>query len=578
MSRFDISNFSPLPDVELICGICKNVLDKPMETSCRHVFCTECINQALDEQLKCPLCRKKCRRRNLKEVLPLVQNMINKLTMKCSNFDKGCTDLISLEKYLDHNKICEYAMVQCRYKGCSKLLHRKEVKGHEKLLCPYRDKKCELGCGLLVPMTERESHNCINALLLLVKVLQEKNSELEKKVLDLSKRNTAPISSQNQNLYSRPRSYDSDNIDRGIFDYLDSEYSYSEGSMSPFLGYYSDTDSFSSISRENFSFTSNNEVDVLPTNEHDYSHTDSTMSDNITFDNLPSSTAIGEHLFTDSPLRRETDSQGRRGNLPVFSKQKGNLANDNPSGSATRGSSNLDIPQLSSSLLPRHIYTEKNDYKKRVLEDDRGNEKESKRVKRKGKTATLTSGMMASTSTDVVPATSADMMPSTSTDVMPSTSADIIPSTSAKAMPSTSTMVDVVDYKQKTVSGIKKHPLGHKKIKKKSTPSKSVPSNSRQMDATFTPLAEDSNRDLTRDEENVEGTSSLSPIPHSSTTSARVRKGPLTRRSAKLLKKNIIKESKIPYVRVPPTAAYLLNKYGEEDSSDDSSWSPSEEV
>lgn len=387
------------------------------------------------------------------------------------------------------------------------------------------------------------------------------------------------MSSQNQNLYSRSRSDDSDNIERGIFDYLESEYSYSEDSMSnPFLGYYSDTESFSSISRDNFSYTSNNEVDVLPTNEHDYSHTDSTMSDNITFDSgLPSSTAIGEHFFRDSPLRRVTDSKGRRANLPVFSKQHDTLAIDNPSGSATRGSPNLEIPQLSSSWIPWHSSTEKDDYKKRVHEDDRGNEKESKRVKRKGKTATLSSGMMASTSTDVVPATSADLVPSTSTDIMPSTSADI-PSTSANAMPSTST--DVVDYKQEMVAGTQKHPLGRKKIKKIATPSKSIPSNSRQMDATLTPSAEDSNGDLAREEENVKGSSSQNPIPHSYTspTSARVRKGPLTRRSAKLLKKNIIKESRIPYVRVPPTAAYLLNKYGEEDSSDDSSWSPSEEV
>lgn len=60
-------------------------------------------------------------------------------------------------------------MVQCQYKDCSKLLQRKEVKVHEKFLCQYRDKNCELGCGLLVPMPDRESHNCINALLSLVK-------------------------------------------------------------------------------------------------------------------------------------------------------------------------------------------------------------------------------------------------------------------------------------------------------------------------------------------------------------------------------------------------------------------------
>ncbi|BFZ02894.1 hypothetical protein BsWGS_05934 [Bradybaena similaris] len=191
MSRYELCKFTPAPDPELICGVCMNVLDTPYETPCRHVFCRECILKAVKENKKCPVCRAHCcTEKQCKEVLPLVQNLINKLTMRCDNFDNGCTDLIPKEFFLDHVKSCGYAMVQCRFKNCGQYMLKRDCENHELNTCPYRDRLCENGCGLMIPMENINSHNCMEALVALVKDLKEENLDLQKRVDQLQQ---APV-------------------------------------------------------------------------------------------------------------------------------------------------------------------------------------------------------------------------------------------------------------------------------------------------------------------------------------------------------------------------------------------------
>lgn len=44
-------------DPDLDCPICYRIFVDPMQLSCGHVFCEECINQALDMANTCPYCR-----------------------------------------------------------------------------------------------------------------------------------------------------------------------------------------------------------------------------------------------------------------------------------------------------------------------------------------------------------------------------------------------------------------------------------------------------------------------------------------------------------------------------------------
>ncbi|BFZ22129.1 hypothetical protein BsWGS_25168 [Bradybaena similaris] len=174
MSEFELSKFTPAPQPELICGICMGVLEAPYETPCRHVFCRHCIFRALRGKRKCPICRAPCTRKKCREVVPLVQQLINNLTMRCNNFQHGCTELIRKERFLDHIKTCSYAMVQCRHKGCGLKLLEKDRENHEQNVCPCRSGVCATGCDRAAPLENTSSDKCSEAL---VKVAPGGNQE-----------------------------------------------------------------------------------------------------------------------------------------------------------------------------------------------------------------------------------------------------------------------------------------------------------------------------------------------------------------------------------------------------------------
>ncbi|ESO84941.1 hypothetical protein LOTGIDRAFT_131348 [Lottia gigantea] len=164
MSRYDVEKFVPQPDQELICCICTNVLDEPMESPCRHVFCKICIETWLNNRSTCPTCRFTVTNGDLKPVLPLVRNMLNKLTLICDFSDNGCKDLVLLEKYQNHIKACDYEKVVCRYPKCALSMLRKLIKTHEEEECKYREIICQKDCGLKIAVNSVETHDCLKAL------------------------------------------------------------------------------------------------------------------------------------------------------------------------------------------------------------------------------------------------------------------------------------------------------------------------------------------------------------------------------------------------------------------------------
>ncbi len=164
MSRYDIERFEPAPDPDLVCCICQSLLDEPLETPCRHVFCQVCIETWLNNRHSCPSCRQRISSNDLKQVMPLVKNMISRLLIKCVNYKNGCVKLIVLDQYEQHEKECTYEMLSCKYDKCAKQLLRKDRAMHETQECVYRELKCQKDCGLFLPISEYKGHNCMQAL------------------------------------------------------------------------------------------------------------------------------------------------------------------------------------------------------------------------------------------------------------------------------------------------------------------------------------------------------------------------------------------------------------------------------
>ena len=164
MSQYDTEKFCQPPDPDLVCCICQCVLLSPVECPCRHVFCNVCITTWLINHHNCPTCRRRVRQIQLKPVLPMVQNMINRLLMFCDFRDNGCADNVMLELYLGHVETCGYRKIKCCFSRCGQMILLKDKEQHENKDCDFREKLCTGRCGLMIPVCMFDSHDCCEEL------------------------------------------------------------------------------------------------------------------------------------------------------------------------------------------------------------------------------------------------------------------------------------------------------------------------------------------------------------------------------------------------------------------------------
>ena len=106
---FDLEQF-PNEDIGsgLICSICTGVLEKPLETSCQHLFCGECIQKWLSRRKSCPRCRKNITTTDLRQVLPDLKNILSKQKIKCEYKSNGCKELVTTEALPTHLSFRSY--------------------------------------------------------------------------------------------------------------------------------------------------------------------------------------------------------------------------------------------------------------------------------------------------------------------------------------------------------------------------------------------------------------------------------------------------------------------------------------
>lgn len=150
-------------NLELICCICTCILEDPVESPCRHVFCSACIKTWLSNQKSCPHCRAPVHKKDLKSVVPLLKNIISKQKIYCDNKEEGCPEIVTLERLSSHAAVCQFKVVPCLNEGCIVKVCRKDLKSHIEI-CSKRTVLCEQGCEMFLTLGERTTHNCVQAL------------------------------------------------------------------------------------------------------------------------------------------------------------------------------------------------------------------------------------------------------------------------------------------------------------------------------------------------------------------------------------------------------------------------------
>lgn len=80
---YELTRFIGVIDEELLCPICKLVLENPSHTPCDHYFCHKCIEHWLSINAVCPVDREPLTTASLRLPDRLMSNLLGKLEIKC---------------------------------------------------------------------------------------------------------------------------------------------------------------------------------------------------------------------------------------------------------------------------------------------------------------------------------------------------------------------------------------------------------------------------------------------------------------------------------------------------------------
>lgn len=104
----DINRFvSKVPDA-LICSICNDVLDNPVQCPTnQHLFCLVCITIWLQDNSSCPLDREQLLATQLKPAR-LVNQLLEDYYVKCNFVGYGCQVVMKFGLINDHGDRCDF--------------------------------------------------------------------------------------------------------------------------------------------------------------------------------------------------------------------------------------------------------------------------------------------------------------------------------------------------------------------------------------------------------------------------------------------------------------------------------------
>lgn len=156
---YDLERFVGYVNEGLLCCVCRDVLERPLQAPCEHAYCSACISSWLVHHHSCPEDRLPLDVGSLKPLYrsvsayvcllwsprcncllqscssyPVVpctrvllsdagfddrymRNDLNRLQIRCVNAGQGCEVVCSLESLHTHEDECEFAFIVCSTTG-----------------------------------------------------------------------------------------------------------------------------------------------------------------------------------------------------------------------------------------------------------------------------------------------------------------------------------------------------------------------------------------------------------------------------------------------------------------------------
>uniref|UniRef100_A0A8C5PW70 Uncharacterized protein n=1 Tax=Leptobrachium leishanense TaxID=445787 RepID=A0A8C5PW70_9ANUR len=157
---YDIERFMGNVNEGLLCCICRDVLEDPLQAPCEHAFCASCIHGWLVHHNNCPEDRQQLAVGDLRPLHRYMRNDLGRLQIQCRNAGCGCTTVCSLESIDRHERDCDYKLMSCMNPGCPAQFDRRNLDSHL-AVCEHRSRECPDGCGYTIISAEDLQHNCI---------------------------------------------------------------------------------------------------------------------------------------------------------------------------------------------------------------------------------------------------------------------------------------------------------------------------------------------------------------------------------------------------------------------------------
>ena len=127
---------------ELLCPVCRQILQDPVQTSCGHSFCCKCLGLSQRaRRLQCHVCRQEC----TVSKDPKEARRVNNLQVKCPNHSEGCKWKGTLGDSAQHCTRCPFEVIHCPNspEGCTVKLQRIKMQNHAARECKKRKHHCQ---------------------------------------------------------------------------------------------------------------------------------------------------------------------------------------------------------------------------------------------------------------------------------------------------------------------------------------------------------------------------------------------------------------------------------------------------
>lgn len=205
---YDLERFVGYVNEGLLCCVCRDVLERPLQAPCEHAYCSSCISGWLVHHHSCPEDRLPLDISTLKPLYRYMRNDLSGLQIRCVNAAQGCEAVCSLEALYTHEDQCEFTLMHCSntggeylcyHCGCPVQVERRGLEAHL-TTCEYRSRVCPNGCGHTLLSMDQSQHNCVAELRTELEVLR---AEMLCKVEEVRREMESRLDSQRRHMVQK---------------------------------------------------------------------------------------------------------------------------------------------------------------------------------------------------------------------------------------------------------------------------------------------------------------------------------------------------------------------------------------